>query len=777
MAGLENTNLRWRVLLGFASPDDRDWPLVRAAQLRAFDKHFRFPLLISPIAALLVIVQLWGAAPPALLLSWFMLQLISASFIYGALARRRDHAKGAPRSAVNRLVIQMTLAGIVWAIPLFSFAPYGNATQHIGYAAIALAIIGAAPAMCAAVPAAGIVLVTIVGSSLAFMLHSVGLDLLAIAALAYAACNVYALFHHGRSLLARLYDVIKHDRQNAVVGLLMGEREGESSSWIWQIDGRKCVVDPSHRFCEATGLDPAGLEGRPLLRLLAGPGWDTGDVGDDVRDFIARLQRGETFNELVLRVPIGTRMRFWKISGAPRIENGRAVTGYRGVIADVTESEASQRNIHRMAHFDALTGLANRTHFNELLHSRIAQASERGEIAACLMIDLDRFKAVNDTLGHPVGDRLLEMVAERLKSTLGKGDKCGRLGGDEFAMVLATVSSSTALDERARNIIRHLSQPYRVGDHQLHIGASIGSAIFPKDGRSAPTLLRNADLALYKAKESGRGVHAAFDPTLLRKAEHRRAVELALRSALANREFRLVYQPVYTLGSGAVAGYEALLRWDNETVGQVPPDRFLPIAEETRIIDPIGEWVVRTACAEAATWPDHMRLAINLSAGQLRNPRLADSILAALNGAGMSPDRLEIETTEAVLRKENETAFRTFDRLRKAGVTIALDDFGTGYSTLSLIGQTRFNSIKIDRDFIKTAEEGSEAGVAVIRAVIAMADSLGIATIIEGVETERQFALANQLGCRQVQGYFVSRPMSPEDLREGLSKRRDSAAA
>lgn len=767
----------WRVVFGLEEPGDRDWPLVRAAQLREVAIHARLPVVVHFIVTALILVQYRQLAPAGLLAAWGIFNLLLAVSIAHQPRRALRYESGAPRQAIAEIVFHAALVAASWCVPLLFFPAYADGSQLFGYMAATIALIGAVPVVMAAIPAAGLVTCAIAGSALAFSMHLIGLEIYASAALAYAACNALATALQGRSVLGRLRSEISHDKQTEVVDMLLRQNDGETSDWLWQIDARRSIVEPSERFVEAAGLAREDLDGLPLLRLLAGAGWEHGEIGEAVRKFAEQLQAGRPITDHLLPVEIGGEQRWWRISGVPRIDSGRRITGYRGVMADVTESEAAERRIHRMAHFDALTGLANRAHINELLQERIQRASDAGAICAMLMIDLDRFKAVNDSLGHPVGDRLLETVADRLRNALRPGDHCGRLGGDEFAMVIARVSSSQSLEERARRIIRLISEPYRIDGHVLHIGASIGSALYPKDGRSAPTLLRNADMALYRAKESGRGVHAGYDPKLLDKAERRRAVETELRKAIDGDEFSLAFQPVMTVGSNDPAGFEALLRWHNDRLGDVAPEEFLPVAEETRLIDALGAWVFEKACAEAVRWPERYRLAINLSAGQLRNPRLAETILATLDGCGLDPERLEVETTEAVLSRDHGATFENFDKLRARGVTVALDDFGTGYSTLSMIGQTRFSAIKIDKSFIHRAENGSEASIAVIKAVIAIADSLGIATVVEGVESHDQLALAASLGCRQAQGFFLGKPVSAEAVRAKIGEAPSEAAA
>jgi diguanylate cyclase (GGDEF)-like protein len=774
---MDTNRLGWLEILGLREPRDGEWKLVRAAQLRELSRSSLLPMVAVLLATITALAQFWNTVPRPLMMAWLVLLMATMISIISARTANLAREGGAGRSDLMRAVTNCTILGFFWSVPPLFYAQYGNLEQILTIAAFSLALMGAAALMLTAVPLAGVMMSTLIGLSLSIMLFRLGFTLLASLTVSYALCLAYTILMTGRSVISRLRNDITLDEQRQMVKLLLRQEDTAKSDWIWQIDARKCIVDPSPRFAAAAAIEPEILEGMPFFRLLAGPDWENGEVSDEIRTLIDNLHRGKIFSDLALPVSVAGVQRWWKISGAPRLNRDRRVTGYRGVISDVTDRQAIERRTHRMAHYDTLTGLPNRAYTNDLLRGRIMKAAEAGSYCAFLMIDLDRFKAVNDTLGHPIGDKLLEQVAKRLEGMLKEGDKCGRLGGDEFAMIIANSPSATDLDRRAREIIVALSAPYHVADHILHIGASIGSAMYPKDGRTASTLLRNADLALYKSKESGRGVHYAYEPALLQRAEERRAIESALRQALENGELHLAYQPVVTLATKEIAGFEALLRWTSSELGEVPPEKFIPVAEETRLIDPIGEWVFRNACAEAVTWPENYRLAINLSSGQLRNPRLCTAIVSALSQSGLAPSRLEVETTEAILSNDSEQALKTFEQLRKLGVTVALDDFGSGYSTLSFIGHTRFSSIKIDKGFISNAEGGSKTSIAVIRAVIAMADSLGITTIAEGVENDEQFRLAERLGCAQVQGYFVDRPMKAHEVRALIDDERDEAAA
>ncbi len=717
MANNQVEPLGWLEILGLKEPGDGEWDLVRAAQLRELSRSSLLPMIAIMLGGVMVVIQFWDSVPPMLMASWLALFVANSISIVTARRRNLRRRGGASRAALTRSTSHCIIYALFWAIPPLFFAPYGNAEQILMLAAFSLAVMSAGTLALTALPQAGIALVGLVGAALAIMLTRTGLPVLGGLAICYSICLAYSLLVNGRTTIARLRNDLALDEHREVVDLLLRQDDSANSDWLWQIDARKSIANPSQRFAAATGMSVKQLNGMPLLRLLAGPDWENGKISEEVRQFHEKLRHGETFSEFHMPVTIDGKQRWWNVSGTPRLSSDRHVIGYRGVIADVTDRQAADRRTRQMALYDALTGIPNRAQTNELLADRIKQSSETGKICGFLMIDLDRFKAINDTLGHPIGDQLLVQVAERLSGLRQPGDKCGRLGGDEFAMIVAETSFGGPVESRANQIIATLSRPYHVEDHVLHIGASIGSAVYPRDGRSAPTLLRNADLALYKAKNAGRGTHEAFEPQLLQKAEERRAIEMALRKALANGEFHLVYQPIITLTDREIAGFEALLRWSNPELGDVSPADFIPIAEETRLIDPIGDWVFRTACNDAATWPENYRVAINISAGQLKNPRLSSTIVSALSKSGLDPKRLEVETTEAVLNHGNEQAITTFKQLNAMGVTIALDDFGSGNSTLSFVGHTRFNSIKIDQNFIRTAEEGSKASIAVINAV------------------------------------------------------------
>ncbi|UTD28620.1 bifunctional diguanylate cyclase/phosphodiesterase [Bradyrhizobium sp. WD16] len=424
-------------------------------------------------------------------------------------------------------------------------------------------------------------------------------------------------------------------------------------------------------------------------------------------------------------------------------------------IIDVTERRKAEAQISYLAHHDALTGLPNRVTLQQRLQHTVEQCNRADRKAAVLGIDLDMFKNINDTFGHPTGDRLLVEVAGRLKAALSGGDIAARLGGDEFAVILDPVNAPAEIAERVAHLIEALSSPYHIDGRELVVGASIGIAIAPTDGDSADLLLRNADMALYRAKADGGGVHHFFELEMDRQAQARRSLEADLREALAEGGFDLHYQPLVNVAERRIVSFEALLRWQHPVRGMVPPAEFVPIAEDIGLIVPIGEWVLRSACAEAARWPDDIKVAVNLSPVQFKSRNLVSAVMAALAHSGLAPDRLELEITESVLLAETDANLQTLHQLRRLGVRISMDDFGTGYSSLSYLRSFPFDKIKIDRSFIRDLPERADC-VAIVRAISGLARSLGISTTAEGVETQGQLEHLRAEGCTEVQGFLFS---------------------
>ena len=409
-------------------------------------------------------------------------------------------------------------------------------------------------------------------------------------------------------------------------------------------------------------------------------------------------------------------------------------------------------------HRDPLTGLATRAELLKRLSMALDASAPSG---ALLYIDLDRFKTVNDTLGHPVGDGLLKLVAARISKMLTGQDTVARLGGDEFAVLLASNADHDAPTRVAAELIEMVSRSYLVAGHLVNIGVSVGIAMVGEDGNTPDELIKNADLALFRAKSEGRGTYRRFTSDMDRQSQERRALEIDMRRALALREFTLAYQPQYEISGRQLLGFEALLRWQHITRGNVSPAEFIPLAEEIGLIVALGDWVLRTACGAAATWSGSLSVAVNISALQFRNEHLVDVVAAALADSGLAPERLELEITEGALLEYTATVISVLSRIKAMGVRISLDDFGTGYSSLSYLQKFPFDKIKIDQSFVRGAVTDADSA-AIVRAVSALGQSLGMTIIAEGVETEEQLTEIFEQGCRQVQGFLTGRPMNAD---------------
>lgn len=441
---------------------------------------------------------------------------------------------------------------------------------------------------------------------------------------------------------------------------------------------------------------------------------------------------------------------------------------------DVTEKRRAEARLAHMARHDPLTDLANRALFHERLNEALVRVRRDKEKLAVLCLDLDRFKNVNDTLGHTAGDKLLMALAERLRACVRDGDTVARFGGDEFAILQTAIADPRDASALAERIIKLLSESYEIDGQQILSGASVGIALAPNDGDTCELLLRHADLALYRAKQDGRRTFRFFEYAMDITARARHSLERDLRNALALGELELQYQPLVSLSTGAISGFEALLRWNNPERGSVPPSAFIPIAEDTGLIVPIGEWVLRQACAEAAKWPANVKVAVNLSPVQFKKENLPQIVFAALVSAGLPAERLELEITESILLEESKTNLATLRRLHTFGVSISMDDFGTGYSSLAYLRSFHFDRIKIDRSFVSELGDNAEC-LAIVRTIAKLAADLGIPTIAEGVETEAQRELLRKEGCTEMQGYLFSKPIPASEVARLLSGKRCTA--
>ncbi|OAF18256.1 bifunctional diguanylate cyclase/phosphodiesterase [Bradyrhizobium neotropicale] len=598
-------------------------------------------------------------------------------------------------------------------------------------------------------PARAIGGLSIPPGSMSFLTASAAVAIIAIALVAAL------LDRRAKGELGRQQVVLDTALENMSQGLCMFDADGK-------------IILFNERYAAMLRRADMPLTGRLLVDVLREE-QAKGHWQGDVEEFFARLvvdaREGRTTTDVVKRFGRSIRVVNQPMQGG----------GWVATFEDITEWLEAQAKISHMARHDALTNLPNRMLFHERLEQglRVAKANDQ---LAVLCLDLDHFKDINDSLGHPIGDALLQEVGRRLAACAGENDTVARLGGDEFAVVQLGRSEEAAAAVLAGRLVEVISAPYEIADHQIVIGVSIGISLSPQDGSNPDELLKNADLALYRAKADGRGTYRFFETGMDARAQARRLLEMDLRAALQRNEFEVHYQPIRDVASDRVVAFEALLRWNHPQRGLISPLNFIPLAEETGLIVQLGEQVLRSACADAATWPDDIGVAVNLSPVQFKSPNLIASVIDALEASGLAASRLELEITESVLLQNSEATLATLHELRAKGVRISLDDFGTGYSSLSYLRSFPFDKIKIDRSFVSELATRQDS-MAIIRAVTGLGRSLGIVTTAEGVENDAQLELLRREGCTQAQGYLFSKPRPASDVAMMLERPRLRASA
>ena len=525
------------------------------------------------------------------------------------------------------------------------------------------------------------------------------------------------------------------------------------------------IIVCNQPYIEMFGLSPEIAKPGCTMQQLIAHRKETGSFDGDVEEFCAAIIRNVALGKVTRQVTDAPGDRSIQIINQP-LENG----GWVATIEDITERRRSDEQIAHLAHYDALTDLPNRALFHERLKQELGRIPA-GEQLAVFYIDIDEFKSVNDSLGHMIGDELLKAVSVSLRRCVGSNGFVARLGGDEFAVVQSAVTRIEDVTHLVACIFEAIRQPYECLGHQVTTDASIGIALAPQHGADLDQILKNADLAMYAAKSAGRRTHRFFEPDMDAQVQARRMLEMDLRQAIADGGFEVYYQPCISLRDDSITGCEALLRWRHPERGMISPVDFVPIAEETGLINQLGEWVLTTACAEAATWPEDIKLAVNVSPVQFKSGTLALKIVAALAASGLAANRLELEITEAVLIRDDEAALAILHQLRAIGVRIALDDFGTGYSSLSYLQRFPFDKIKIDRCFVTDLAE-PEGSSCIVQAVVNIAAARHMTTTAEGVETRQQQELLRALGCSEMQGYLFSSAKPAAEMRQFLFAHR-----
>ncbi len=542
--------------------------------------------------------------------------------------------------------------------------------------------------------------------------------------------------------------------------------------WLWASDPEGRLIYISESAAESTGREPIEMLGKHLTELF-----ETDPDNPDERSerpFKFQLSARSRIVDLVLRFALGkskheAKQTWWSFSAQPILDKSGSFKGYRGLAKDITTEYERKLMDSRLAEFDSLTGLANRHRMSKRLDQLVTAHVSTQRSLAVMMLDLDRFKQVNDTLGHQAGDELLKQVADRLHHVVLTRGEIGRLGGDEFQIILPDMDDRGALGELADKIIQVLSMPYPIGGERATIGASVGIAIAPYDGIEREDLVHSADLALYVSKNSGRGQFRFYTADLKDRAEERRILMEDLREALAGDALDLHYQPVVRLEDNMVIGFEALMRWEHPERGMVSPALFIPIAEESNLIIQLGEWALKRACRDAAHMPKSIIISVNVSALQFTDPSFPEAVANAISLSGLESERLELELTESVFMGDSETVDLTFKALKELGVRLALDDFGTGYSSLSYLRSAPFDKLKVDKSFVDTCTQKDLNSAKIIAAIIGLSNALGMSVVVEGVEAFDQLEVVKDMGARFIQGWIYSKALGIDKVKERLA--------
>jgi diguanylate cyclase (GGDEF)-like protein len=728
---------------------------IRAVQVGTMAPIMAVTNFSNLLNASLIAATIWSSALRwqlavwiAAILSMWVIRLLAAT----VFAKRLFAGSGSAGAVYTYCIV--TMSALLWCAPALFWSGAASHDNQMLMAVVMIGMMCGGSIVIAIVPPAAFTYLFIHTAAMVWLALNTGLYVLlpVMATLSItlgATCLWFA-----RQFIAYLRARFELEEHAELIELLR-EFQASGSGGIWELDTDLTITYISDELAKAIGKPAPTIVGVTVHQLLD-PLGRIAELSSGMRALFDNFEKGIAFRDLA--VPAFESDRWWSLSGKPVLDPAGQVCGWRGVGSDITALRLEGGDSVNAARTDPLTGLANRLLIRELLEEALHGRLDGEGDCALLLIDLDRFKLVNDTLGHAVGDHLLCEVARRLETAVGKGGCVGRLGGDEFAVVLTRDANQSELSELAARICSEVSKPVSIGASSIHVGATIGIARGTVDAGSQDQLMRSADLALYQAKEQGRGGHAFFEQAMFAAAEDQRLLENDVRDALNDKALSLAYQDIVDAPTGAVVGREVLLRWNHPQRGPISPEIFVPIIEDTGLIHRIGDWVIREACMEATRWNPSTRVAVNVSAIQVSREGLEQTVFGALAASGLRPDRLELEVTETVFLGDNAATMARLERLRALGVRLVLDDFGKGYSSFGYLSTAHFSKIKIDQSFVRGAARGVAESVAIVEAILALARGLGMETTAEGVETEQQANSMRLLGCTQLQGFYFSRP-------------------
>ncbi len=725
---------------------------LRDAQLIARSQLAPFFAIANIIAALLMAGTLMSQVSSPTLLGWVG-SVALVNFVAMQLSRNQaiTHVGRSGRQVPQAFLVGEVVArALVWlSVPLFYFPSIDPGSQLVvaslisglGIAALGLVVVPACVTAWMASFTLGLCYVLFTANATMPFLNK----LQTMFTLGVAVVGVFSV---ARWAFRQLQTNADMGSASESASLLLQEYEQRGVGWLWQVDAENRVTYISSRMTALLGRPASALVGHSLPSLLGGHS-ELGKI----------LLERQPFNQLEMELKTARGPRWISIAGDPIIDTAGRFEGFRGVGSDITEIRHTQERLTHLANMDVLSGLPNRGRVRQLLGDALRTAVSSNVPCAIMFLDLDGFKPVNDTFGHPKGDAVLQAVAKRLCEQVGSDGHVGRMGGDEFAIVINDAQSRKRIEMLAEAIIRSVAEPYMIDQTEIRIGVSIGCAFGPIDGSTVDDLILKADLALYQAKDAGRGVAKYFSAELQFEQDDRIRLENDLRHAIAAGQFHLMFQPLVSARTQSLVGFEALIRWNHPKRGMVPPPVFIPVAEEAGLMGAIGEWVIDEACRAVASWPEPITMAINISPKQIILPSLPNFVSQALARYKLPGNRLELEVTEGVFLGDENATLDVLKRLRALGVGIALDDFGTGYSSIGYLNKAVFHKLKIDGSFVRAAGTRPE-NVAIIQSIVQLAKSFRMNVTAEGVETAEDFERMRDLGVDTIQGYLFGKPLS-----------------
>jgi diguanylate cyclase (GGDEF)-like protein len=752
--------------IGTHELDPRRREHLLTEQMKALRQITPSTILTSLITSVIIVAVTFGEPVFPLVFIWGVAVYGFLGYCY--LRYRKTHAaptvRPQGRTPVKRMVIISAILGVLWGIIPIVALPEASTIARVAVFAAMGGIVYVTGFGLSVLPQAAVafLLPVIVGLALAVAGLDYGTEGLVFAALLVVCTLAIAVvaLRSVRGFVRRVSLEATVRGQQEVIGLLLKDFEAAGCDWLWAFDDRGAITGPSDRFAAASTAEKSALEGADFIEFLRSVGTANDPVIADIKQ---RVMLREPFSDLQLKLRGGDGEHWWRLTGKPAIDDFGDYAGYIGTAADITAEKLAEKRVNFLAHNDTLTGLLNRAKFTEQLKLSVARLERYGSPFSILFLDLDQFKLVNDSRGHLIGDRLLTEVSKRIRSSIREADVAARLGGDEFAILVNNNCSSEETAALAARLVKAVGEPYEFEDEHVSIGVSIGIAMAPINGIRPDQLLRNADLALYRAKAEGRGVYRFFESQMDSDVRERRILELELREALKDGEFVLFYQPLISTENNEATGFEALVRWNHPIRGVVPPAEFIPIAEQSGLIKQIGDWTIREACNAAVRWPNDLLVAVNLSAKHFQLSDIAQVVRQALKESGLPPHRLELEITESLLIDRPDQVIEKLTEIKNLGVTIAMDDFGTGYSSLSYLLKFPFDKIKIDKSFVTASSEDTVARD-ILRTIASLGRTLKISITAEGVETVEQVEFLRDIACHQLQGFYFAKPLNEPDL-------------